>query len=153
MYASGVPLRDATVMLQREVADRLLAEPGSRVYGVLSVLVRHTAWVERLLNLPRGAFRPAPKVRSSVVRLRFHAPDPPVADAGVFVDLVRAVFTRRRKTITNALLAFKPGLRGMLPDWLDGTRRPETLSIPEFARLADGLSDAPAGSGESPGNS
>ena len=62
MYAGGVPLLDATVMLQREVADRLIAAPGTKEYGVLTVLIRHGATVTRLLNLPSGAFRPAPKV-------------------------------------------------------------------------------------------
>jgi 16S rRNA (adenine1518-N6/adenine1519-N6)-dimethyltransferase len=134
----GVPMADATVMLQREVADRLLAGPGSRQYGVLTVLIRHSATVERLLDLPRGAFRPMPKVRSAVVRLRFHPPDPPVLDAEFFVRLVKAAFGQRRKTIANALGAWLAG-RDRLPAWVDARRRPETLSIAEFARLADDL--------------
>jgi 16S rRNA (adenine1518-N6/adenine1519-N6)-dimethyltransferase len=141
-YRRGLPLRDATVMLQREVADRLVAEPGTREYGVLSILIRHAASVDRLLNLPAGAFRPAPKVLSSVVRLRFHPPDPPVRDPRAFAGLVQAVFTRRRKTIANALLAYAPA-RALAPPaalaraGLDGRRRPETFSIAEFARLSD----------------
>ena len=139
------PLIDATVMVQREVADRLVAEPGTREYGVLSVLVRHSATVERLLNLPPGAFRPAPKVASALVRLRFHAPEPPVRSHRIFERLVQAVFTRRRKMLANALLACQDhGIRsGLSPDEaldrarLDGRRRPETLSIHEFGRLAD----------------
>jgi len=170
VHAGGAPLVDATVMLQREVADRLLAQPGTKDYGVLTVLIRHSADVERLLALPPGAFRPVPKVHSSLVRLRFHAPDPPVRDLALFRALVQAVFTRRRKTIANALLAFTgptdpPATsappRHLRPSWappslpgtsvppvtpaealdramLDGRRRPETLSIAEFARLADG---------------
>jgi 16S rRNA (adenine1518-N6/adenine1519-N6)-dimethyltransferase len=141
----GSPLIDATVMLQREVADRLVAEPGTRQYGVLSVLIRHWSTVERLFNLPPGAFRPAPKVSSSLVRVRFHAPDPPVRSRQIFETLVQAVFTRRRKTLANALLAYED--RGIPPGLspaaaldragLDGGRRPETLSIDEFGRLAD----------------
>jgi len=139
------PLIDATVMVQREVADRLVAEPGTREYGVLSVLVRHSATVERLLNLPPGAFRPAPKVASALVRLRFHAPEPPVRSHRIFERLIQAVFTRRRKMLANALLACQDhGIRsGLSPDEaldrarLDGRRRPETLSIHEFGRLAD----------------
>jgi 16S rRNA (adenine1518-N6/adenine1519-N6)-dimethyltransferase len=138
LFHFGLPLADATVMLQREVADRLLAAPGTKDYGVLTVLVRHSATVERLLNLPPGAFRPAPKVRSSVVRLRFHRPAPAVTDARAFTRLVQSVFTRRRKTIANALEAYD-GRHGPLPDWLDPKRRPETLSIEEFARLSDAL--------------
>src|SRR5262252_186845 len=68
----GIPLADATLMLQREVADRLTAKPGSRDYGVLAVLIGHRAKVERLMTLPPGAFRPPPKVQSAVVRLAFH---------------------------------------------------------------------------------
>jgi 16S rRNA (adenine1518-N6/adenine1519-N6)-dimethyltransferase len=99
LYSAGLALRDATVMLQREVADRLLAVPGTKEYGVLTVLIRHNAAVTRLLNLPPGAFRPPPNVQSTVVRLRFHPPDPPVRSVDVFRRLVQAVFTRRRKTV------------------------------------------------------
>jgi 16S rRNA (adenine1518-N6/adenine1519-N6)-dimethyltransferase len=137
-YDEGVPFVDATLMLQREVADRLLAPPGSREYGVLTVLVGHSAAATRLLNLPPGAFRPAPKVASSVVRLDFHPPHPRVRDRTAFQALVQAVFTRRRKTMRNAVLAFEPA-RASLPGWLDPRRRPETLTIAEFARLADDL--------------
>jgi 16S rRNA (adenine1518-N6/adenine1519-N6)-dimethyltransferase len=139
LFDDGIPFTDATVMLQREVADRLLAEPGSKQYGVLTVLVRHSASVTRLLDLPPGAFRPAPKVRSTVVRLNFHSPTPPVRDRAVLTELVQAVFTRRRKTFVNALRAYEPARNSPLPSWLDPRRRPETLSIEEFARLADDL--------------
>jgi 16S rRNA (adenine1518-N6/adenine1519-N6)-dimethyltransferase len=144
LYHGGVRFSDATVMLQREVADRLVAKPGTKEYGVLSVLIQHSAAVERLMTLPSGAFRPPPKVQSALVRLRFHAPDPPVRDAAVFEALVQAVFTRRRKTLSNALLAFPPAVRlspsaALASADLDGRRRPETLSVAEFARLADVL--------------
>jgi 16S rRNA (adenine1518-N6/adenine1519-N6)-dimethyltransferase len=138
LAARGLEIRDATVMLQREVADRLTAVPGTRDYGVLTVLVGHTARAERLLALPPGAFRPAPKVHSALVRLTFHPPEPAVHDPSVLERLVRSVFTQRRKTLAN-------GLRPLLSDpaqllrttGLDGRRRPETLTIAEFARLAD----------------
>jgi 16S rRNA (adenine1518-N6/adenine1519-N6)-dimethyltransferase len=162
MHAGGVALTDATVMLQREVADRLLAAPGTTEYGVLTVLIRHSASVQRLLNLPPGAFRPPPKVQSTVVRLQFHAPDPPVHDVNLFRELVQAVFTRRRKTLSNALLAFRPtpallrpysgptrSRTGVGPEYVlrvtgvDGRRRPETLTVEEFARLADAFASAP----------
>jgi 16S rRNA (adenine1518-N6/adenine1519-N6)-dimethyltransferase len=143
--SSGVPLVDATLMLQREVADRLIARPGRKEYGVLSVLIQHSADVERLLTLPAGAFRPQPKVQSALVRLRFHPAEPPVTDAGLFERLVQAVFTRRRKTLANALLALPraaqvtPATALRIAD-LDGRRRPETLTVAEFVRLADALS-------------
>ena len=142
LYAGGAPLVDATLMLQREVADRMVAPPGGREYGVLSVLMQHAATVEMILKLPPGAFRPPPKVNSALVRLRFHPPDPPVRSPVVFASIVQAVFTRRRKTLANALLAYggagalKPA-DALAQAGLDGSRRPEMLSIPEFARLAD----------------
>ena len=148
LHAAGVPLVDATLMLQREVADRLVAAPGSKEYGVLSILIQHRADVETVLKLPAGAFRPPPKVLSSLVRLRFRGPQPAVKDEAIFARLVQAVFTRRRKTMSNALLALDGSkLAALRPSEalaaveLDGTRRPETLTIAEFARLADAYSD------------
>ena len=144
LYAAGVRLVDATLMLQREVADRLVAAPGSKEYGVLSILIQHRADVETVLKLPAGAFRPPPKVLSSLVRLRFREPRPAVNDEAMFERIVQGVFTRRRKTMANALLALDaaaaPPLRpaeALAVAGLDGSRRPETLSIAEFARLAD----------------
>jgi 16S rRNA (adenine1518-N6/adenine1519-N6)-dimethyltransferase len=142
LHVAGCPLIDATVMLQREVAQRLAARPASRTYGVLTVLIGHSAQVTDLLSLPPGAFRPAPKVRSSLVRLQFHAPRPPVRDLAVFRALVNAIFTRRRKTLANALLAYPGALRlapaaALHAAGLSGARRPETLTIAELAVLAD----------------
>jgi 16S rRNA (adenine1518-N6/adenine1519-N6)-dimethyltransferase len=139
-YASGLPIEDATVMLQREVAERLVAPPGTGEYGVLSVLMQHAAEAAIVLKLPPGAFRPAPKVHSAVVRLRFHAPDPPVADPAKFAAVVQAVFTRRRKTLENALKAYDPAASP--PPDIDPRRRPETLTVHEFARLAGWLKKA-----------
>ena len=94
------------------------------------------------MALPPGAFRPAPKVHSAVVRLEFHAPEPAARDAELFARLVQSIFTRRRKTLANALKAFPPSATLPPADALktadlDGRRRPETLSIPEMVRLAD----------------
>jgi 16S rRNA (adenine1518-N6/adenine1519-N6)-dimethyltransferase len=144
LHAGGVPLVDATLMLQREVADRLVAGPGSKEYGVLSILMQHRADVETVLKLPAGAFRPPPKVLSSLIRLRFREPRPLVHDEAMFERIVQGVFTRRRKTMANALLALDSGpapflrpAEALAAADLDGSRRPETLSIDEFARLAD----------------
>jgi 16S rRNA (adenine1518-N6/adenine1519-N6)-dimethyltransferase len=142
LHRAGIPLADASIMLQREVADRLTATPGTKEYGVLTVLIGQSAKVRRLMALPPGAFRPAPRVHSAVVRLEFHVPDPAATDAALFTGLVQAIFTRRRKTLANALKAF-PLSATLLPEDalttanLDGRRRPETLSIPELVRLAD----------------
>ena len=142
LYSAGVPWRDATVMLQREVADRLTAKPGTHEYGVLTLLVGRRASIELLLTLPPGAFRPAPKVQSALVRLRFHPPDPIGRDERVFASLVKSAFTRRRKTMLNALRAFEPAA-GVTPEdalaraGLDARRRPETLTMAEWVALAD----------------
>jgi 16S rRNA (adenine1518-N6/adenine1519-N6)-dimethyltransferase len=142
LYASGVPLVDATLMLQHEVAERLIAAPGRKEYGVLSILIQHTADVERLLALPPGAFRPSPKVRSALVRVRFREARPPADNPELFAALVQAIFTRRRKTLANALLAFPASSRLSPTSALgraevDGWRRPETLTVAELVRLAN----------------
>jgi len=152
LYVAGVLLGDATVMLQREVADRLMARPGSKEYGVLSVLIGLSADVDRLLVLPPGAFRPPPQVQSALVRLRFrHAVHPP-RNGARFAALVQAIFTRRRKTLANALLAFRSLeraaiLRALEGAGIDGTRRPETLDIAELVALADAVDRLTAGPG------
>lgn len=139
----GLNIAEAVVMLQREVADRLVAPPGTKEYGVLSVLIRHRADVERVLALPAGAFRPPPKVTSAVVRLRFHPPSPAPRQPEVFEALTKAIFTRRRKTLANALLAFRSeGIEEALyRAGLDGRRRPETLAVAELVVLADAFGE------------
>ncbi len=136
----GRRFRDATVMLQKEVADRLVAAPGGKGYGALAIQVQLLADVDRLLTLPPGAFRPAPKVTSALIRLRFRAAAADVGDRAVFERLVRGLFRRRRKTLLNALrpLAESPArtadqvldIAGLSP-----SRRPETLTVAEMARL------------------
>lgn len=140
---------DATLMLQREVADRVVGRPGTRDYGPLAILTRAAARAERVLALPPGAFRPPPRVRSAVVSLRFRPSPAPVGDRALFERLVRTLFTQRRKTVLNALSPLAPELRrcsarellaraGVAPD-----RRPATLDLDELARLADALAVAP----------
>ena len=138
----GVPIADATVMVQREVADRIAAAPGIKDYGTLSIFVQLRATVKRLLALPPGAFRPAPKVHSAVLGLTFHEPAVAMRDEPTFEALVRSIFTQRRKTLSNALARFAETRGTTARDAiarasLDGTRRPETLQITELARLAD----------------
>lgn len=131
---------DASLMLQKEVADRLLARPGTKDYGVLSILTQLEAAVTRLLALPPGAFRPVPKVRSSVVGLRFRSPEVPIADPDLFEAMVRRMFTRRRKTVLNALRPFAADLgasaeAGLAIAGVSPVRRPETLQLAELSRL------------------
>jgi 16S rRNA (adenine1518-N6/adenine1519-N6)-dimethyltransferase len=137
----ALAIRDATLMVQREVADRLEAAPGSGDYGVLSISVQLHAGVRRVLALPPGAFRPPPKVHSAVVRLTFRPPPPGLRDERLFQEMVRSIFTHRRKTLSNALAPFA-GARGLSApvllraEGVDPTRRPETLSLEELVRVA-----------------
>lgn len=135
-------LADATVMVQAEVADRLTASPSTRDYGVLTLSVAMFADVERLLDLPPGAFRPAPRVHSALVRLTFRPPPPGVRHPALVDRLIRTAFTQRRKTLVNGLraLAGTAGLDAAAvvdASGIDGRRRPETLQLLEFAALAD----------------
>lgn len=140
-------IRDATLMLQREVADRLTASAGTAEYGVLSILIQMHADVRRVLALPPGAFRPAPKVRSAVVTVRFRAPAVAVADERGLEAMVRMMFMQRRKTLLNALSAYA-AFRQVQPRaaldaaGIDPRRRPETLQLTELARLADYFTSA-----------
>jgi 16S rRNA (adenine1518-N6/adenine1519-N6)-dimethyltransferase len=138
-------VRDALLMLQKEVADRLVAKTGTGDYGVLTVLTGLHADVTRVLSLPPGAFRPPPKVHSAVVRLAFRPAQVDVRDEELFVRMVRTMFTQRRKTIGNALKPF--GIeRGVEPVGaltaarIDPKRRPETLDMAEMAALAEAFS-------------
>ena len=134
-------VRDAMLMLQKEVADRLVAKVGTGDYGVLTVLTAVHADVSRVLTLPPGAFRPAPKVHSAVVRLSFRPPVVAIDDSDLFVRMVRTMFTQRRKTLRNALKPFGVE-RGVDPvlaltkACLDPGRRPETLDLAEMAALS-----------------
>jgi 16S rRNA (adenine1518-N6/adenine1519-N6)-dimethyltransferase len=140
-------LADATLMLQREVADRLTARPGTKDYGVLSILTGLHADVTRILALPPGAFRPPPQVSSAVVRLAFRPPQAALKDEAVFTRMVRTMFTQRRKTSSNALKPFGTALGvdpavALTEAGIDGRRRPETLQLVELARLADVFASA-----------
>jgi 16S rRNA (adenine1518-N6/adenine1519-N6)-dimethyltransferase len=138
----GPVLLDATLMVQREVAERIEAKPGGRDYGVLAILVQLHADVRRALSLPPGAFRPPPKVRSAVVSLRFREPRVAVHDDDAFTAMVRSMFTQRRKTLSNALKPYaeargSTAAAALASAAIDPRRRPETLQLTELARLAD----------------
>jgi len=140
-------IRDATVMLQAEVAERLIAPVGTSDYGVLGILTRLSADVTRVLTLPPGAFRPMPRVRSAVVRLAFRPPTVEIDDLASFERLVRTIFTQRRKTMVNALRPFAEPLgvhplAALTAADIYPRRRPETLELGEIARLANSLARA-----------
>ena len=140
-------ISSAIVMVQREVAQRLVASPGSKDYSLLSVLVAMRAEVEMHLQVGRECFRPVPAVDSAVVELRF-APKSryAVEDADCFDLLVRRAFGQRRKMLRNSLLGLNPeGGRPWLEELgqqagIELTRRPEELSIEEFVQLGDAYS-------------
>ena len=128
-------VRDCHFMLQREVVDRMVAAPASADYGRLSVMLQSRWAIEKLFDVPPTAFRPQPKVWSSVVRM---LPEQTVAinDADMFYRIVEAAFSKRRKTLRNAL-------RGLVTDedleacGIDPGRRGETLSVADYAELAN----------------
>ena len=136
-------IRDMHFMLQKEVVERMAAGPGSKVYGRLSVMLQAYCRVAPLFKVPPGAFRPAPKVDSAVVRLQ---PLPPgavvVADRARFAHVVRAAFGQRRKTLRNALSGVVDAAAiegaGLRPD-----ARAEQLSVADFAALANTAQASP----------
>jgi 16S rRNA (adenine1518-N6/adenine1519-N6)-dimethyltransferase len=146
------------VMLQKEVAERLCAGPGSRAYAALTVLTALHAVARLAFLVPPGAFSPPPKVESAVVRLDLE-PEPrvPIGDPSIFRRVVRGAFAQRRKTLRNSLRAVFG--EAATTSWLaaariDGGRRAETLSLAEFAtlaRIASAAGDALDEGGSTPG--
>jgi 16S rRNA (adenine1518-N6/adenine1519-N6)-dimethyltransferase len=132
---------DLHVMLQEEVAERVAASPGTKAYGILSVLYALWADVHLALRFPPGAFEPPPKVGSALLRARFLAqPLAEVPDLPAFEHLVLGAFARRRRTLENNLKDSYPNLKQYLRLLnIAGSRRAETLSVVEFARLAAAL--------------
>ena len=136
----------AILTLQHELAGRLTASPGNKRYGALTVLIQYHARVSPLLEIPREAFYPKPKVSSTVVQFDFSSPYPRRAEHEEFFrKVVRAAFAHRRKTLFNSL-------RGTFPSWeaqstlnalhqcaIDPQRRAETLSIDDFLNLTAAL--------------
>lgn len=127
------------LMFQREVAERILAEPGGRDYGVLSVMVQVFTVPRMEFILPPEAFRPRPRIDSAVVSFEIPAaPRVAVADEAVFRRVVKAAFSQRRKTLRNSLKALLGSETEdvLMNVGIDPMRRAETLSLEEFARLS-----------------
>ncbi len=141
LLESGLPFRAITVMVQKEVADRLTADVGGKNAGAITVMVDYYAEAETLFGVSKGAFTPAPKVDSAVIRLtRRAAPPVEVDDPQAFFRLVKAAFSQRRKTAANAVSATlgipKPAVLDALGACgLDANVRAEVLSTEDFAVL------------------
>jgi 16S rRNA (adenine1518-N6/adenine1519-N6)-dimethyltransferase len=141
LVAARTAVSEMVLTLQKEVAERVAAGPGSKRYGALSVLTQLYCDARLALAIPPGAFRPPPKVDSAVLHLRVLAtPRVPVGDEGKFHRLVKAAFGQRRKTLANALAGGLGVSVATARQWLaaagiDPGRRAETLSLEEFSRL------------------
>jgi 16S rRNA (adenine1518-N6/adenine1519-N6)-dimethyltransferase len=132
---AAVVIRDMHFMLQKEVVDRIIAPPGSDDYGRLTVMLAPHVIAERLLDVGSGAFRPIPKVASSVVRLTVIETPPDWARCAMYGKVVLAAFTQRRKTLRNALSAYLTAAQiGAIG--IDPGVRAETLAPAQFGALA-----------------
>ncbi|WP_339148294.1 MULTISPECIES: 16S rRNA (adenine(1518)-N(6)/adenine(1519)-N(6))-dimethyltransferase RsmA [unclassified Sutcliffiella] len=148
LLQEGLPLTSITVMLQKEVAERMAAKPGSKEYGSLSIAVQYYTKAETVMIVPKTVFVPQPNVDSAVIRLIVRD-EPPVSvkDEEFFFEVVRASFGQRRKTILNNLTSHLPDGKAkkqaieaaLANSSIDPKRRGETLSIEEFGALSDEL--------------
>jgi 16S rRNA (adenine1518-N6/adenine1519-N6)-dimethyltransferase len=141
LFEQRAVAQQAALLVQKEVADRIVAPPGSRTYGLLSVLLGAVAQVQRLLVVPAGAFHPAPKVDSAVIQWRVKA-NVVGADAR-FVKVVKTAFQQRRKTLRNALKPFGYELLDALrAEGVEAERRAETVSPETFLAAVNRYSAA-----------
>ncbi|MHB1629131.1 MAG: 16S rRNA (adenine(1518)-N(6)/adenine(1519)-N(6))-dimethyltransferase RsmA [Bacilli bacterium] len=138
---SSLPFTALVAMVQKEVAGRIVAPPGGKDYGALTVAVQYYSQPEIIASAPPTCFIPPPAVESTVIRLTIKA-DWLHVDRKLFFRIVRAAFGKRRKTLANALASEFPFPKSELSDWftaagVDGRRRGETLGIEEFVTLAE----------------
>lgn len=149
LFESGAPIANITVMVQKEVAERMQVGPGSKDYGALSLAVQYYAEPYIVANVPPNCFIPRPGVGSAVIRLtRYEQPPVQVKDKALMFALIRASFNQRRKTLLNGLtnsqeLSFsKEAIAAAIADLgLAPAVRGETLSLEQFARLSDRLGE------------
>jgi 16S rRNA (adenine1518-N6/adenine1519-N6)-dimethyltransferase len=140
-----LPLESIVVMVQKEVAERMAAPPGGKVYGALSVAVQYYTEPQIVTNVSRGAFLPPPDVDSAVVAMNIRSTPPVDVSKGLFFRVVKAAFGQRRKSLGNALSAGlsieKAEIQTVLAQvGIDPGRRGETLSLQEFASIARNIS-------------
>ncbi|MDQ0430864.1 16S rRNA (adenine1518-N6/adenine1519-N6)-dimethyltransferase [Planomicrobium stackebrandtii] len=143
-----LPIRGMVVMLQKEVAERITAKPGTKAYGSLSIAIQYYTQAEMALTVPKSVFLPQPNVDSAVIRMtKREVPEVEVIDEDFFFSVTRGSFVQRRKTILNNLQVAMPLgkekkeliLKALEEAGIDPTRRGETLTIKEFGLLADKL--------------
>ncbi len=143
-----LPIRGMVVMMQKEVADRITASPGTKAYGSLSIAIQYYMKAEVAMTVPRAVFMPPPNVDSAVIKLTRHETPPvQVIDEDFLFKVSRGSFVQRRKTIINNLQSSLPNgkekkeliIQALEKVGVSPTRRGETLSIEEFGRLADEL--------------
>lgn len=143
-----LPIRGIVCMLQKEVADRISAKPGTKDYGSLSIAVQYYTEAETVMIVPKTVFVPQPNVDSAVIRLtKREQPAVPVKDEDFFFQVTKASFAQRRKTLLNNLTSQLPDgkqrkediLAALSQSGIEPSRRGETLSLEEFGRLADEL--------------
>lgn len=150
LFESHVPVESITVMVQKEVADRMQVGPGTKDYGALSLAVQYYAKPYIVANVPPNCFMPRPKVGSAVIRLTRHAETPvQVDDEKLLFQIIRASFNQRRKTLANGLknyegLSFeKETIEAAIAECgFSPSVRGEALSLEEFAKLANALGRA-----------
>ena len=143
-----LPIRGICVMLQKEVGDRISAQPGTKAYGSLSIAIQYYTEAEMVMTVPKTVFMPQPNVDSAVIRLtKREKPPVEVISEDFFFTVTRSSFAQRRKTILNNLSSQLPQgkekkdmiLEALSSAGIERTRRGETLSIQEFGRLSDAL--------------
>jgi 16S rRNA (adenine1518-N6/adenine1519-N6)-dimethyltransferase len=138
LFDSSQSVRDATLMVQLEVARRFVAQPGTKEYGILSVFSQFYSTPEYLFKVSRNSFYPRPNVDSAVVRFRLRS-QLPACNRGLFKAVVRGTFGKRRKTLRNGLryMGFSDGQLEAVS--FDLTRRPEDLTLEDFLELTNEL--------------
>ncbi len=138
IFESDAPIKQITVMMQKEVADRFTAESNTKDYNALSVITQYRCSVKNVMKVPKNVFHPKPNVDSAVLQFRFKEKDKTINEA-LFFKVVKSCFRQRRKTILNNLSLCVPE-KAIAKDLLEKagieeTRRAETLSMEEFIRL------------------
>ena len=139
-----LPVRTITVMVQKEAAVRLCAEPGTRDSSAITAAVRYYCTPELLFHVSSGSFMPAPRVDSAVIQLRLHEPQVHPKDEKTFFKVIKGAFAQRRKTVLNSLSSSlsldKTAMRAILESaGVDATARAERLTLGDFAAIADAV--------------